>query len=948
MNHRLKVHLIAMAIISCGFLITGCERTPLPAIPAEDVQKIESAVPAQATATPQQPRKLLVFTRTEGYKHASIPYIATALKIMGERTGAFDVVISDAMSSFKPRSLRSFDAVVFVNTTKLAFEDPALRQSLMDFVKGGKGVAGIHAATDNFYDWPEAAAMMGGLFDGHPWHSRGTWAVKLEEPDHPVIAAFGGEGFTINDEIYRIKAPYSRVRVRLLMSLDLTDEATAQAEGGQSADADLPVSWVRSFGLGRVFYTGLGHNEHLTWNPAVLQHYLDGIQFVLGDLPAETAPSVSLEDVMSRLAAYDYGDSRLALTDLTEITRTAYGSPEALEPIEKRLLDFLQSGATLAARQYVCRRLSIIGTAAAVPTLAAMLTDPSTSNMARYALERIPGKAVDAALLEALPMVGGNEKVGVINTLGQRRNSASVAPLSRLILNSNPTVAASAVAALGHIAGPEAADALAAAIDGSTGKLRLLVLDAYLRCADGFAGQGDPTRANAIYRQLYASDEVGPIRLAALRGLVQTEAGAAEEIILEALSRDEPDLASVAIGLVHDLPRTENIDALVQQLPTLSVAGQVQLLTALAHRGDPARLEAVVAATGSVDAEVRLAAIKALGPLGDRSTLDLLTRVAADDRGAESDAARESLYRLTDRRTDKTILAGIPEGEPKIRIELIRSIDRRRIKGTTKLLFKTATDADPAVRIEAIKVLKVTANVRDLPALIDLLIQAQGEAERRAAEQTVVAVARKIAQEDQQADAVMAALSRTDDLTVRGSLLQVLGEIGDPSALPVLRESLAGDNVEVQTAAVRALSAWPTTEPLPELLAIAETSEHPVQQVLALRGYVRLVGLENDRPDDETVELYRGAMTLAPNASEKKLVLAGLARLRAIEALELTAEYLEDADLQQEAEVAGARIGRSTYEDHPEQTRNVLEKLVQLTQNDQLRDRVQGFLDDRD
>ncbi len=770
MIHKPKTSIITFLALSYLLAVPGCDRTTPPAIPAEDVQKIESAVPAQATATPQQPRKLLVFTRTEGYKHASIPYIAKALEIMGEKTGAFDVVISDEMSSFKPRNLRSFDAVVFVNTTQLAFEDPALRQSLMDFVKGGKGVAGIHAATDNFYDWPEAAAMMGGLFDGHPWHSRGTWAIKLEEPDHPLMAAFEGENFSINDEIYRIKAPYSRVRVRVLMSMDLTDEATAQAEGVRPTDTDLPVSWVRTYGQGRVFYSGLGHNEHLTWNPVVLQHYLDGLQFALGDLPVETAPSVSLEDVMSRLAAYDYGDSRLALTDLTESVRTAYGSPEALEPIEERLLAFLESNATLAAKQFVCRRLSIIGTQAAVPTLAAMLTDPSTSDMARYALERIPGDAVDAALGEALPKAGSNEKVGIINTLGQRRNSASVAPLSRLILDANPTVAASAVAALGHIAGPEATEALAAAIDGASGKLRLLVLDAYLKCADGLAGQGEPSRANAIYRQLYTSGETGPVRLAALRGLVQTSPGDAGEIIMEALSRAEPDLASVAIGLVRDLPGTENIAALVQQLPTLAAAGQVQLLTALDRRGDPAHLEAVVAATGSDDAQVRLAAIKALAPLGDRSTVDLLTRVAAAGLGAESEAARGSLYRLTDSKTDKAILDRIPDAEPDIKMELIRSIEHRRITGATRTLFQAAADTDPGVRTEAIKVLKVAAGEKDLPALVDLLVGAQTDAERRAAEQTVVAVAQQIAREDRRAAAVLAVLPGAEDLAVRGSL----------------------------------------------------------------------------------------------------------------------------------------------------------------------------------
>ena len=213
MNYGSKVKNIALTVIVAAsaavyfLLLSGCSR----AVPSgKEVRQIEEAVPAKATAVPAQPRKLLVFTRHEGFKHSSIPYATKAIEIMGQKTGAYEVVVSKDMSNFSPENLAQFDAVFFNNTTQLKFEDPVLRQSLLDFVKGGKGVVGIHAATDNFYDWPEAAAMMGGLFDGHPWTEYGTWTVKIDDPDHPLTAAFQGEGFKINDEIYRIKAPYSR------------------------------------------------------------------------------------------------------------------------------------------------------------------------------------------------------------------------------------------------------------------------------------------------------------------------------------------------------------------------------------------------------------------------------------------------------------------------------------------------------------------------------------------------------------------------------------------------------------------------------------------------------------------------------------------------------------------------------------------------------------------
>ena len=155
----------------------GLERE-LAEVPVADVKKITAAAPQQAPAKPGKARKILVFTRCEGYFHGCIPWCGKAVEILGEKTGAFSVDVADEMSVFTTENLAKYDAVLFNNTTGLKFKDPAKRKALMDFVKSGKGVIGIHAATDGFYEWPEAAEMMGGLFDGHPWTAGGTWAVK--------------------------------------------------------------------------------------------------------------------------------------------------------------------------------------------------------------------------------------------------------------------------------------------------------------------------------------------------------------------------------------------------------------------------------------------------------------------------------------------------------------------------------------------------------------------------------------------------------------------------------------------------------------------------------------------------------------------------------------------------------------------------------------------------
>ncbi len=281
------VRVMSMAVVSC---VVGAPAVGKPPT-AEEIAKMKAAAPAKATAEPQKPRKLLVFTLCKGFRHSAIECGAKAVEILGEKTGAYDTVVSDDVAMFAPEKLREFDAVCFNNTTGELFDDPKLKEHFLAWVKAGKGVVGIHAATDCFYEWADFGELMGGYFNGHPWNE--TVTVKLDEPEHPLNAAFGGKSFEIADEIYQFKDPYSREKLRVLLSLD-TGKTDMTKQGIARADGDFAVSWVREYGRGRVFYCSLGHREEIFWNPAVLRHYLDGIQFALGDLKADATPSAKL------------------------------------------------------------------------------------------------------------------------------------------------------------------------------------------------------------------------------------------------------------------------------------------------------------------------------------------------------------------------------------------------------------------------------------------------------------------------------------------------------------------------------------------------------------------------------------------------------------------------------------------------------------------------------
>ncbi len=248
---------------------------------------VEEALPSEAPVPVGQERSLLVFDLSKGFAHESIPWVNFTIVRMGENTGAFRTTVSSDTAMFRPDRLGEFDAVLFNNTTGEPFSDPALRASLLAFVRDGGGLIGLHAATDGFYEWPEFGEMLGGYFLNHPWNEPVT--LLIEEADHPITASFEDSRYVVADEIYQFSDPYSRERQRVLISLD-TAELDLARDGVQRADLDFAVSWIREEGSGRVFYSSLGHRFEIFTDPTILNHWLAGIQYALGDLDADARP----------------------------------------------------------------------------------------------------------------------------------------------------------------------------------------------------------------------------------------------------------------------------------------------------------------------------------------------------------------------------------------------------------------------------------------------------------------------------------------------------------------------------------------------------------------------------------------------------------------------------------------------------------------------------------
>jgi type 1 glutamine amidotransferase len=314
-------------------------RSPKPTVPCEDdVARMLNALPATAPATPARPRKVLVLGVSRGFQHSSIPLAARMVEEMGKKTGAWTTDVSYHAGSINAANLEQYDAIFLASTTGTFLDEPnpfkepavqgvtdARRQALLDFVRGGKGIAGIHAACDAYHGyvgprprrsrelppactaavptpgggggvslWDDYIKMMGGYFKWH-WFYPTALTVKIEDPDNPINAAFHGRSFNTLDEIYTFNdASWSRENVHVLTSIDysLMNDCDKGLESYPRPDHDYGLSWIRREGKGRVFYEALGHHESIYYNnPAMLEHILAGMQYVLGDLEADDRPS---------------------------------------------------------------------------------------------------------------------------------------------------------------------------------------------------------------------------------------------------------------------------------------------------------------------------------------------------------------------------------------------------------------------------------------------------------------------------------------------------------------------------------------------------------------------------------------------------------------------------------------------------------------------------------
>jgi type 1 glutamine amidotransferase/HEAT repeat protein len=940
-------------------------------IPGPDLDAIKAALPAHASATPQKPRKVLLFYRAEGFVHPSIPYGVETLRLLGEKTGAYASVSSDDMAMFEPNKLDQFDAVAFINTTQLKFENPACRKALLDFVASGKGLIGIHAASDNFPNWPEGQELMGGVFHGHPWHAGDLVAVKLDDPAHPLNSGFNNQGFRLKEEIYQITGPYGREKQRELVSLDMSKPENLQKtvdkdgkpmldKGGKPlivrTDNDFPISWIKKEGGGRVFYTSLGHNKDIYFVPQILKHYLDGMQYALGDLSADDMPTSSLgtvpkpalapegstetlqkvsaapeppkkqitppspspspvagaaatqtpgqikesaEAALKTLPKYAYGDSTEALCNLLEAIRK--GDEATRGRFEAALVGLLQdASATPASKETVCRLLGWMGREDAVPVLS-KIADSATGGSGNVA-GSLNGYAIRA--LATIPATAADQALVELLSSGDEERKIEV--MSAIGMRG----ASSAIPILSKIAASKS-PALSGAAFQTLAALRSAdalnaILGVKVAAGNGsLQNEAVISASSSLLSKATALPDAASEKLVSIAG---SEAAYAQRLsaLRVLLSAHLPAGVQQAVAMLQDgdyclregaaasLAEFATPDQLPATAWEKNPDARVVLLRRLSQQANPASLPLLQGALASSDDKVRLAAIEGISRCGDVKNFDMLFPLLSDTNALVAQAGKSAVAALKGHDVNDRLIALVSPSSPALSASVLSILADRQEHRILDQAIVAMSSPDRVLRAAGYAAFAKLAASGDLAKCLALAPTVK-EAYAESFQKGLVRAVILDPSPSSAAAQISAAFDQ-GNAAQKETMINVLARLEVKEANDKLRTILTSSDSELRKQAVRALSSARSAASLELLPGVAEKGQSDSEKILALKGFIDTIAANADLKDEKRFGAYQTAWKLAGREEEKAAVRSAVDKIpkRKIPKTKEAADFLQE------------------------------------------------------
>jgi HEAT repeat protein len=618
-------------------------------------------------------------------------------------------------------------------------------------------------------------------------------------------------------------------------------------------------------------------------------------------LSAACALALSLRGAEATLSTLTYSGEQTALETLDRELNAAGNDAAKLAAVEKQLVDVLRKAdSTFAARQAAATRLGLVlrltgGKAGAdtLKLLGNLLTTEREADLARLALDRVPGDAIDQLLVGTLPKTAGRARLGLLDTLARRRVATAVRAIAPLARDEDAPTATAAIRALGEIATPEALAALGEAPAAHRGA----IVSAQLAAAPRLEKSTAAALLDTLQRE--ASDPAQ--RAAALRLQLGLDPAAAPARIAEVLAGSDWTPKQAAFEAVQTLPAAAFVAAVAPKLASYDAPTQVAVLSAFGRQGEATAIPALVAAAAHTRPDIRQAAIDALGRVpGTPDTALLLAKIGADSGSDDARLARQSLARLSGPNVAPAILSGAERGDPAVRPVFVEQLALRNMTEALPLLLKLRTDADAAVRTAAVGALGEIGTAAEQAAVVAWAAQASDSAEQAKALAALVKLTLRLPDAATRGRAFFAAIeSAPAEVAVR--LVPALARLGDQAAAETAARLAARNDPAVAEAAVNALGRWSDRTALAPLATVAGSA--PLENVRASAGQAALRQLERNRDKwtAETTEVVARLTAATKDAAARKRLLALLNRANNEAAVPLAESFAAEPALAEAA-----------------------------------------------
>lgn len=605
---------------------------------------------------------------------------------------------------------------------------------------------------------------------------------------------------------------------------------------------------------------------------------------------------------------------------------------------ERELIAVLQSNVPAQDKAVPCKQLAIYGSKAAVPALAALLPDKDLSSWARIALEAIPDPACDDALRDAMGKLQGRLLIGVINSIGVRRDAKATAGLAAKLKDADAGVASAAAAALGRIGGNAAVKALEPMLAGAPPAVRTTVAEGVVLCAERFMAEGKNAEAVRLYDAVRKSDVPKQRILEGTRGAILARQAAGVPLLVEQLKSTDKDMFGIGLRTARELPGPEATEAVAAEMSKAASDRQALMLMALADRGDVKALPAVLAVVKTGATHVRIAAMGALERFGNASCVPAILEAAADNDADVAQAARTTLARMPGKEVDAELVARLPQATGKARQAIIEVAGQRRIEAAMPAIAKSVGDADAAVRATAVEAIGAMGGEKQVADLVVILKKTADAKDQADIEKALMGISGRAGAA---CTPHLMPLVQDASPAVRAIGLHVLAIAGGPEALAALKAAIGDKDETVQDEAARTLSTWPNrwaedAAAADVLLGLAKSAKKVPHQVLALRGYLQYVQRTKNLKDDERLTKVKEIMPLLTRPEEKRLAISVLGSMGSAGALEMLETFAADPATAEEA--CTAIVAMATKKDlkgvSKEQLQKALQTVIEKTKTD--------------